>query len=119
MWLHFAKETKAKEYSSIGAHAKCTHTNHIGTLQKFLKRVELLLEACEHWWNRATSDSFLGDIYDGEVWEFLKSDAACRFLTPHYYLLSMNIDWFQPFVHGTQARMQPFSKGGYMGAWLR
>lgn len=73
----------------------------IGTLQKFLKRAEFL-EACEHWRNRPTSDSFLGDIYDGEVWEFFKSDAAGRFLsTPHSYLLSMNIDWFQPFVRGT------------------
>ena len=43
----------------------------------------------------------LGDIYDGEVWRTLHSDDMGNFLsTPHSYLLSMNIDWFQPFVHG-------------------
>ena len=77
------------------------YQSRIGTLQKFLKWAEFL-EACEHCRNRPTSDSFLGDIYDGEFWKFFKSDAAGRFLsTTHSYLLSMNIDRFQPFIHGT------------------
>ena len=55
------------------------------------------LKSCEHWRIRKPT-TYLADIYDGLVWkEFEQS-----FLSfPYSYLLTLNIDWFQPFVHNT------------------
>ena len=54
--------------------------------------------ACEEWRGRMSSipDSYLGDIYDGCVWHSFSSG---KFLeSPQCYLITMNVDWFQPFV---------------------
>ena len=41
-------------------------------------------------------------MYDGDVWCRFNSAEMGDFLSaPHSYLLTMNIDWFQPFVRGT------------------
>ena len=46
-------------------------------------------------------NDFLGDIYDGAVWKRFNSPDQFDFLTsPHSYLLTLNIDWFQPFDRG-------------------
>lgn len=45
-------------------------------------------------------DCYLGDVYDGEVWKTFNSSEYKHFLkTPYSYLITMNVDWFQPFVH--------------------
>ena len=37
-----------------------------------------------------------GDIYDGSVWKQFSKD----YLTaPYSLMLSLNVDWFQPFKH--------------------
>ena len=39
----------------------------------------------------------LGDIYDGCIWQ---ECLASRFLqSPYCYLMTLNVDWFQPFEH--------------------
>lgn len=44
--------------------------------------------------------SNLGDIYDGRVWHEFTSTSAGEFLeSPQCYLLTLNVDWFQPFIH--------------------
>ena len=46
------------------------------------------------------SDNVLGDIYDGDMWKEFNSDRKGNFLaSPHNYLLTLNVDWFQPFTH--------------------
>ena len=56
------------------------------------------ITACEQWRARVTTSSnhtYLRDIYDGKVWHDFHS-----FLSqPFSYLLTLNVDWFQPFLH--------------------
>lgn len=59
------------------------------------------IQKCEHWRKRSNKipDGYLGDIYDGDVWYNFTSSAANNFLkSPYSYLLTLNIDWFQPFT---------------------
>ena len=56
---------------------------------------------CEKWRGRLASipELHLGDIYDGRVWHSFSSLSTGIFLeSPHFYLLTMNVDWFQPFT---------------------
>ena len=40
----------------------------------------------------------LADVYDGEVWKDFNSEKYSNFLSrPGNLLLSLNVDWFQPF----------------------
>lgn len=58
------------------------------------------LEACEKWRRRMLTipESYLSDIYDGRVWREFSSDSMGNFLNfPYNYLLTINVDWFQPF----------------------
>lgn len=60
------------------------------------------IEKCEHWRKRSTviPSEYLGDVYDGNVWRKFNSNECNNFLSvPYSYLLTMNIDWFQPFTH--------------------
>ena len=72
-------------------------------LKKSLQRVisrEGVLSACERWRQRARSipNTHLGDVYDGRVWQQFNS--GNNFLaSPFSYLLTLNVDWFQPFSH--------------------
>lgn len=63
-------------------------------ITRLLKRVGFL-EKCEMWRQRKSVDGYVGDVYDGNVWkEFYP------FLSNKYsWLVTMNIDWFQPFSH--------------------
>ena len=58
------------------------------------------LDECEKWRNclvRAPP-SLLGDIYDGVIWkQFLSSNEFNYLSSPFCYLLTLNVDWFQPF----------------------
>ena len=65
----------------------------------YLVRKDGFLSACG---GRLSSipDSHLGNIYDGHVWHDFSSPSAGKFLeSPHCYLMTMNVDWFQPFTH--------------------
>ena len=45
---------------------------------------------------------YLYDVYDGEVWKRFNSEDLNHFLSaPYSYLLTLNVDWFRPFVRGT------------------
>ena len=63
---------------------------------------EGFVEQCELWRQRklAIPQNYFGDIYDGQVWKEFNSDTYTSFLSsPYCYLLTMNVDWFKPFVH--------------------
>ena len=54
------------------------------------------LRECEKWRERERTipENILGDISDGLIW---KSFKECFLSSPYSYLLTLNIDWFQPF----------------------
>ena len=61
------------------------------------------LEMCEKWRSRPDiiSSQYLGDIYDGRVWcDFNSSDGFMFLTSPFCYLLTINVDWFEPFQRG-------------------
>ena len=69
---------------------------------RHLARRKDFLDGCEVWRDRKSfiPHSFLGDIYDGHVWHEFTSESKGLFLeAPYCYLLTLNVDWFQPFTH--------------------
>lgn len=66
------------------------------SLQALVKRPGFLT-ACESWRNRRISALYLCDIYDGQIWRDFETS---NFLSsPMSYLVTLNVDWFQPFLH--------------------
>ena len=63
------------------------------------------LNLCEHWRNRHdVPDNILADVYDARVWKEFSTDKYKNyFKNPGNLLLSINVDWFQPFVHTNYA----------------
>ena len=60
------------------------------------------IEKCEHWRRRSSliPGEYVGDVYDGNTWSKFNSNECNNFLSvPYSYLLTLNIDWFQPFTH--------------------
>ena len=75
------------------------------SIAKLIKKPGFL-ESCEKWRGRAQKvpDTFLGDVYDGKVWKDFNSPEGWDFLTsPFNYLLTLNVDWFEPFERGVYA----------------
>ena len=69
---------------------------------KLLAKRPGFLAACEQWRDRQRSipTSYLGDIYDGQIWYDFNSTVGHNFLSrPMSYLVTLNVDWFQPFSH--------------------
>ena len=62
-----------------------------------LAKKDGFLNSCEAWRQRKDSipPQFLGDVYDGEVWNSFVSSGFLK--SPYSYLLCFNVDWFQPF----------------------
>ena len=58
------------------------------------------LAKCEFWRGRASKvpDNTFADIYDGKIWKEFESERYNHYLQfPGNLLLSLNVDWFQPF----------------------
>ena len=74
------------------------------SLQKSIEQLvrrEGFLASCEKWRNRSVPDGHLCDIYDGHIWKRYNSAEGLHFLcSPHSWLLTLNVDWFQPFERG-------------------
>lgn len=69
------------------------------SLQELILRPGFI-DCCEHWRNRKQTQGLLQDIYDGKLWkEFQNIDGSPFLCLPFNYLLTLNIDWFQPFKH--------------------
>lgn len=69
---------------------------------RLLKRKNFTTK-CEMWRRRANfiHEDNLSDVYDGRVWKKFNSADGLNFLTsPYSYLLTLNVDWFQPFDRG-------------------
>ena len=59
------------------------------------------VEQCEQWRKRQSilPSGYLCDVYDGTVWKQFEDNDFLK--VPYSYLLSLNVDWFQPFTHTT------------------
>ena len=56
------------------------------------------LEKCEKWRYRKVLDGYICDVFDGAVWKsFTENDKENFLVNRHCYLLTLNVDWFQPF----------------------
>ena len=64
------------------------------------------MENCEKWRNCSTqlSDNVLGDCFEGRVWkEFQYVDREPFLAIPNNFGLMLNVDWFQPTLHGSES----------------
>lgn len=64
------------------------------------------MENCEKWRSRATQlpENVLGDCYEGRVWrEFQFVDGEPFLAAPNSFGLMLNVDWFQPTLHGSDS----------------
>ena len=58
-------------------------------------------KSCEMWRYRKVPEGVVCDIYDGEVWKWFNSNDGNNFLSsPGCYLLTLNVDWFEPYERG-------------------
>ena len=70
------------------------------SLQQMLKRPNFFVSR-EKWRQRSVPVNCLEDIYDGQIWkEFLNNEGKPFLSVPFNFALSLNVDWFQPFVSG-------------------
>lgn len=68
------------------------------SIEQLIKMNPSFLDICEKWRSRVVPDGYICDIYDGLIWQDFNSVEGYNFLTsPHCYLLTLNVDWFQPF----------------------
>ena len=64
------------------------------------------MENCEKWRNCSTQlpDNVLGVCFDGRVWkEFQYVDREPFLAIPNNFGLMLNVDWFQPTLHGSES----------------
>lgn len=69
------------------------------SLEQLLKRKDFL-QNCEKWRTRTVPDGLMCDIYDGAVWKKFSAEEQSFLSSPYCYLLTLNVDWFQPFERG-------------------
>lgn len=73
------------------------------SLQRLLYRAGFS-EQLEHWRTRKSTEGFLSDIYDGQVWKDFASPKFSNFLlSKRSYGLMLNFDFFQPYKHTTDS----------------
>ena len=75
----------------------CPYLPLISSFRRLAKRPGFL-SSCERWRQRMLTVplGYMGDIYDGKVWKSFESDFLS---TPYSFLLTLNVDWFQPHKH--------------------
>ena len=77
--------------------------------QSLIRSLEIMLQhpnfitKCESWRFRSTSNG-LRDVYDGQIWkDFMNYDGRPFLALPYNFMLSLNVDWFQPFKRTTHS----------------
>ena len=59
------------------------------------------MSSYEKWRTRSVPDGYLCDVYDGLIWRKFNSAEGANFLSsPRCWLLTLNVDWFEPFERG-------------------
>ena len=63
----------------------------------------LISSQSESWHSRSTFD-VLREVYDGQIWkDFMNYDGWPFLALPYNFMLSLNVDWFQPFKRTTHS----------------
>ena len=65
-----------------------------------LARRKGFLNCCELYRERSVPPDFVCDIYDGLVWKAFNLSKIGFLSSPHCYLLTLNVDLFEPFERG-------------------
>ena len=74
------------------------HSHPYKSLRESLERILMrptLPQQLELWKKRSNYEGYLGEIYDGAVWQ----ENLTFYEKPRHYGLMLNLDWFQPFEH--------------------
>ena len=82
--------------------SKCTHTNlYKNLLSNLLEERDFLPAVRSGEIGQFLMAGYQCDIYDGHIWKIYNSAEGLHFLCcPHRWLLTLNVDWFQPFELG-------------------
>ena len=77
-----------------------TYKSLVASIERLLSRPGFT-ELCEQWRNRYSNQGsvdYIGDVYDGRIWDEFQHYNGQPFLAAPYNLaLSLNVDWFNPF----------------------
>lgn len=94
------KKVRTKSGYTLRANKVYSYKSLKNSIQQLAKRKGFLAN-CEKWRDRQVPDGYVCDIYDGLVWKQFNSPDDYNFLTSsRCYLLTMNVDWFEPFERG-------------------
>lgn len=76
------------------------YSSIIKGMEELLNR-RYVSELCEKWRTTISDNTNLCDVYNGQMWQYFQYDSnGLPFLAaPNNYLLMLNCDWFQPFIH--------------------
>ena len=91
------KQHKKKGYRLV-PHKVYPYRSLKRSITKLLNK-KLFISQCQKWEERRklVPTNFLCDVYDGNIWKTFENFLS----NPNSYLLSLNVDWFQPFKHTT------------------
>lgn len=74
----------------------------IHSLESMLQHPNFITK-CESWRFRNTSN-VLRDVYDGQIWkDFMNYNGQPFLALPYNFMLSLNVDWFEPFKRTTHS----------------
>ena len=91
------KKIKIKDSFKLVPKKIYVYHSIILSLEEMVKRPGFLGK-CEFWRTREKMENFMGDIYDGKLWEDLQMIGERPFLSqPNNLCLALNIDWFNPY----------------------
>ena len=91
--LKEAKTLKGTKFIPIKVYSYQPLSNSLNNLAKKSN----FLDCCEKWREKKTSETYWAEIYDGQIWyEYIANGFL---IAPFCYLLTLNLDWFQPFTH--------------------
>ena len=89
--LETVQKNRLVPYLVYPYHPLCLSLRHLAFRPGFLS-------SCEKWRQRESTvpPDLFGDVYDGLIWKKFRQSFLSA---PYSYLLSLNVDWFQPFKH--------------------
>ena len=71
------------------------------SIEQLVKR-KGFVSSYEKWRTRSVPDGYLCDVYDGLIWRKFNSAEGANLIlsSPHCWLLTLNLNWFEPFECG-------------------
>lgn len=98
--LRKAKYSSGEEY--VNPVRSYCYKSVVQSLEGLVKRPGFE-EKCEEWRKRKIPEGVLGDVYDGQDYQYVNGEPFSA--EPNNLALMLNVDWFQPFKYA------PYSVG--------